>query len=70
MDQPTNNPDSTSVRDALRLVPDVVRLLRRLAADPELPRRVRVQLSLMLGYLLLPVDLVPDFIPVLATPTT
>src|SRR5262245_6691887 len=48
----------------LRLVPDVLRLLRRLAGDPELPRRVRWRLTALVGYLLLPIDLVPDFIPV------
>lgn len=52
------------LREALRLVPDVARLLRRLAADASLPRGVRVRMALLLGYLLLPVDLVPDFIPV------
>ena len=52
------------LRAALRIVPDVLRLLRRLAADPALPRGVRLRLVLLLGYLLLPVDLVPDFIPV------
>lgn len=56
--------DPTSLKDALRLLPDVVRLLRRLSADPALPRGVRVRLLLLLGYLLMPVDLVPDFIPV------
>jgi uncharacterized membrane protein YkvA (DUF1232 family) len=40
-------------------------LLRRLAADPDLPRGVRVRLLLLLVYLVLPVDLIPDFIPVL-----
>lgn len=52
------------LREAVRLVPDVVRLLRRLAADPLLPRRVRWMLGLLLGYLVLPVDLVPDVVPV------
>lgn len=57
--------DRTSIREALRLIPDVVRLLRRLAKDPALPRGVRVRLIVLRGYLLMPVDLVPDFIPVL-----
>jgi uncharacterized membrane protein YkvA (DUF1232 family) len=56
--------DPTSWRDTLRLLPDVVRLLRRLAADPTLPRGVRIRLWLLLGYLVLPIDLVPDFLPV------
>lgn len=54
-----------TAREALRLLPDVLRVLRRLAADAGLPRGLRVRLVLLLGYLLLPVDLVPDFIPVL-----
>ena len=58
-------PDELGLRDALRLLPDVVRLLRRLAGDPELPRGVRVRLWLLLAYLALPFDLVPDFIPVI-----
>jgi uncharacterized membrane protein YkvA (DUF1232 family) len=52
------------LREALRLLPDVVRLLRRLAADPAVPRGVRVRLVAGALYLAFPVDLVPDFIPV------
>ena len=59
------SPDDVRIRDALRLLPDVVRLLRRLAADRSVPRGVRVRLWLLLGYLALPLDLVPDFIPVI-----
>ena len=58
-------PHATRLRDAVRLVPDVVRLLRRLAADRTLPRMVRIRLWLLLVYLISPVDLIPDFIPVL-----
>ena len=32
---------------------------------PTLPRGVRIQLGLLLAYLLLPIDLIPDFIPVI-----
>lgn len=53
------------LREALRLLPDVLRLVRRLAADKTLPRGVRIRLALLLAYLALPVDLIPDFIPVL-----
>src|SRR5687768_17546986 len=56
--------DPTRLRDMLRLVPDVVRLFRRLAADSTLPKGVRVRMALLTGYLLMPIDLLPDFIPV------
>ena len=58
-------PADLTVGEALRLLPDLVRLVRRLAADRSLPRGVRVRLWLLLGYLLSPVDLVPDVVPVL-----
>ncbi|KNY04038.1 YkvA family protein [Microbacterium sp. GCS4] len=57
--------DRTRLVDLLRLLPDVVRLLRRLVSDRSVPRSVRVTLVVLLAYLLLPIDLVPDFIPVL-----
>ncbi|CAN5289881.1 YkvA family protein [soil metagenome] len=58
-------PPDEPLREALRLLPDVVRLLTRLARDSSLPRGVRVRLWLLLGYLALPIDLVPDVIPVI-----
>jgi uncharacterized membrane protein YkvA (DUF1232 family) len=51
--------------EALRLVPDLVRLVRRLAADRSLPLRARVPLWLLVVYLAVPIDLVPDFLPVI-----
>ena len=53
------------LREALRLLPDVLRLIRRLAADKTLPHGVRIRLALLLAYLAIPIDLIPDFIPVL-----
>lgn len=58
-------PGAASVTEGLRLLPDLVRLLRRLAADATLPRGVRVRLALLLAYIAVPLDLIPDFIPVL-----
>jgi uncharacterized membrane protein YkvA (DUF1232 family) len=58
-------PPDLTVREALRLLPDLIRLVRRLAADRSLPLGVRVRLWLLLAYLLCPVDLVPDVVPVL-----
>jgi uncharacterized membrane protein YkvA (DUF1232 family) len=59
------HPETVTLRDALRLLPDLLRLIRRLIADPTVPRGVRVRLGLLLVYLLLPIDLVPDFLPVI-----
>ncbi|HEX2851216.1 MAG TPA: DUF1232 domain-containing protein [Acidimicrobiales bacterium] len=58
-------PKGIDVSEAKRILPDIVRLLRSLARDPSTSRTVRRRLSLLLAYLALPVDLVPDFIPVL-----
>jgi uncharacterized membrane protein YkvA (DUF1232 family) len=52
------------LRDGVRLLPDVLRLVRRLAGDSSLPRGVRWRVAFLLAYLVMPVDLVPDFIPV------
>ena len=58
-------PESGTLREAARIVPDVVRLVRRLAGDKTLHRGVRVRLWLLMAYLVSPIDLVPDFIPVI-----
>jgi len=58
-------PDDYDLKEALRLLADLIRLVRRLAADPDTPRAVRIPLALLLVYLALPIDLIPDFIPVL-----
>jgi uncharacterized membrane protein YkvA (DUF1232 family) len=47
------------------MLPDLLRLVKRLATDPSLPRGVRIRLWLLLAYLITPVDLVPDFIPII-----
>src|SRR6478609_5665537 len=58
-------PKGSLLQEALRLLPDTLRLLRRLAIDRTLPRAVRARLWLMLVYLAIPIDLIPDFIPVI-----
>jgi uncharacterized membrane protein YkvA (DUF1232 family) len=52
------------VRAWAGLVPDCVGLFGRLLGDARLPRSRRILLWAMLGYLALPFDVVPDFIPV------
>jgi uncharacterized membrane protein YkvA (DUF1232 family) len=58
-------PSESVVKESLRLLPDLVRLVTRLAKDGSLPRGVRIRLGLLLAYLACPIDLVPDFVPVL-----
>src|SRR3954451_4105183 len=45
-------------------IPDCIVLVTRLTRDPRVPRRRKVLLAALVGYLALPFDLVPDFIPV------
>jgi uncharacterized membrane protein YkvA (DUF1232 family) len=45
-------------------IPDCIVLVTRLARDPRVPRRRKLLLLGLAGYLALPLDLVPDFIPV------
>ncbi|HEV2088649.1 MAG TPA: DUF1232 domain-containing protein, partial [Cryptosporangiaceae bacterium] len=45
-------------------VPDCVVLFRRLLADPRVSRSRKLVLGALVAYLALPIDLVPDFIPV------
>jgi uncharacterized membrane protein YkvA (DUF1232 family) len=54
-------------RDARALagfIPDCVILLRRLLADRRMPRSRKWAVLLLIAYLAVPLDLVPDFIPV------
>jgi uncharacterized membrane protein YkvA (DUF1232 family) len=45
-------------------IPDCIVLVTRLAHDPRVPRRRKLLLLALVGYLALPFDLVPDFIPI------
>ncbi len=58
-------PRGALLKEAIRLLPDTLRLLKDLATDATLPRGVRLRLWLLFAYLAMPFDLVPDFIPVL-----
>jgi uncharacterized membrane protein YkvA (DUF1232 family) len=58
-------PKGNLLAEVSRLLPDLLRLLRRLAGDADVPRAARVRLWLLLAYLAIPIDLVPDFVPVL-----
>jgi uncharacterized membrane protein YkvA (DUF1232 family) len=53
----------TGARALAGFAPDCAILLRRLAGDPATPRRQRIMLALLVGYLLSPIDVIPDFLP-------
>jgi uncharacterized membrane protein YkvA (DUF1232 family) len=53
-----------SLRDVARFVPDCIVLVSRLLGDPRVPRRHKLLLGALVGYLAFPFDLIPDFIPV------
>jgi hypothetical protein len=53
------------VRALLRALPDIVRTISGLAIDPVLPKAAKVALGAAVLYLISPIDLVPDFIPLL-----
>jgi uncharacterized membrane protein YkvA (DUF1232 family) len=55
---------SETARAVARFVPDCVVLFRRLLADPRVPRRRKIVLGALIAYLAMPIDLVPDFIPI------
>jgi uncharacterized membrane protein YkvA (DUF1232 family) len=57
-------PKGLLLNEAVRLLPDTLRLLKRLGTDGSLPRGLRVRLWLMFAYLAVPIDLIPDFLPV------
>jgi uncharacterized membrane protein YkvA (DUF1232 family) len=58
-----HRPSREAVGPALRIIPDLVRLVRALLADRSTPWSFRLALVGLLAYLLSPIDLVPDFLP-------
>jgi uncharacterized membrane protein YkvA (DUF1232 family) len=59
-----SRPHAAHLDEAIRLLPDTLRLLHALAADPVVPRGAKMRLWLLFVYLAIPIDIVPDFIPV------
>jgi uncharacterized membrane protein YkvA (DUF1232 family) len=54
----------SAARAVATFVPDCVILFRRLLGDPRVPLRHKLVVGALIPYLLMPFDLVPDFIPV------
>jgi uncharacterized membrane protein YkvA (DUF1232 family) len=58
-------PRDVRLAELVRLVPDVLRLVRNLLLDRSVPRAVRLALLGLLAWLVNPIDLIPEFVPVL-----
>jgi uncharacterized membrane protein YkvA (DUF1232 family) len=58
-------PRDVRLGQLVRIVPDVLRLVRELLSDRTVPFGVRLALVGLLAWLLNPIDLIPEFIPVL-----
>ena len=52
-------------KDAVLLVPNFAKLVARLLADPRVPRRSKIALGMAAAYVVSPIDLLPEFIPVI-----
>jgi uncharacterized membrane protein YkvA (DUF1232 family) len=53
------------LRELARFIPDCVTAVRRLRGDPRVPRRAKVAVLLAGSWLASPIDLLPEFLPVI-----
>lgn len=58
-------PKGLRLADAARLMPDLLLLVRDLARDPSIPRRIRARIWILLAWIASPIDAIPDIIPVI-----
>jgi uncharacterized membrane protein YkvA (DUF1232 family) len=58
-------PRDARLRDVARVVPDIARLCRDVLADRGAPAGARIAIAGLLVWLVNPIDLIPEFIPVL-----
>jgi uncharacterized membrane protein YkvA (DUF1232 family) len=58
-------PRDVRLRELVGVVPDLLRLVRDLIRDRSVPMRVRIVLVGLLAWLISPIDLIPEFVPVL-----
>jgi uncharacterized membrane protein YkvA (DUF1232 family) len=63
MIEPHDPHEQTRAKELVLLVPNMAKLVARLARDPRVPARTKATLLLVAGYLLSPIDLVPSFVP-------
>ncbi|WP_091044628.1 DUF1232 domain-containing protein [Glycomyces sambucus] len=53
------------MRDLVAFIPDLVTTVRRLRSDPEVPRRAKIALLVAAVWVASPIDLIPEFLPVI-----
>ena len=56
-------PRDVPVREVVRVIPDVLRLVRTLVTDGAVPLDARLVLVGLIAWILSPIDLIPEFIP-------
>jgi uncharacterized membrane protein YkvA (DUF1232 family) len=56
---------SLAAKELATLLPNLIRLFKDLAKDPRVPRRAKVVLGVAAIWLLSPIDLLPEFLPVI-----
>jgi uncharacterized membrane protein YkvA (DUF1232 family) len=56
-------PKGVPVREIIRVIPDLLRLIRALIADRAVPLDVRAALLVLLVWIISPIDLIPEFLP-------
>lgn len=64
--QPSPKPlpqERTLIRELLLLLPNFVKLSKRLLTDSRVPLRRKLLLGALVAYLVSPIDIIPDFIP-------
>ncbi|MDX2343383.1 MAG: YkvA family protein [Acidimicrobiia bacterium] len=55
------------LKEAVLLVPNLGKLMYRLLRDKRVPRNRRLAMTLVGAYVVSPIDLIPDFVPVLGS---
>ncbi len=53
----------TKLKEYALLVPRLIKLLWRLTRDPRVPARSKATLVILMGYIVSPVDVIPDVFP-------
>lgn len=54
-----------SLKELARALPDCVTMVRRLRVDPRVPRRAKLAVAFAALWVLSPIDLIPEFLPVI-----